>query len=192
MPGKTEPAESGFPQDLDRPLFYKRFAEVLDKIVDPMKKADNPHLSSKYATLEQHVDAIKAAIAGSKIGYTQFFDQQVDYGENAGGQVLVTRVFDTETGQYLDSRLDMTAILESSASKNVFQALGSGITYARRYALSAMFNIVAGDDDGSDGPSRKASGDRPARKAKDEATKAKNQDNETTGGASVDDDGGVL
>ena len=53
-----------------------------------------------------------------------------------------------------------TALLTPSESKNHMQDLGAAITYARRYALATMFNIIVNDDDAAS-----ATLDKPAPKS---------------------------
>jgi hypothetical protein len=60
----------------------------------------------------------------------------------SGAVVLATRLVH-ESGEWLES---YTPIL---AKDNTAQAQGSGITYARRYALAAMVGVYQTDDDGN-------------------------------------------
>lgn len=57
---------------------------------------------------------------------------------------LVTTVYHVETG---DSITGTVPLITAAESKNHMQDLGGAITYARRYALTSMFNIVTDDDD---------------------------------------------
>lgn len=90
---------------------------------------------------------------------------------------LVTTVTHVESGQFVISE---TPLITPDQSKNHMQDLGGAITYARRYALTSMFNIVTNDDDNSssttDKPVAKAAGPKPSDKqlnfARDLLTKA--------------------
>ena len=50
-----------------------------------------------------------------------------------------------ESGQWLASECRMP--YDNTGSKNTVQSMGSAITYARRYSLSALVGVVADDDD---------------------------------------------
>ncbi len=70
-----------------------------------------------------------------------------------GAHVLVTRLVHT-SGQYIDSE---TPIL---AKSNDPQGFGSAMTYARRYALSAIVGVASDDDDGEGAMRSPAQGSR--------------------------------
>ena len=62
---------------------------------------------------------------------------------------VYTRVIDTETEQILESFIDLPAT-------GTPQAMGSAITYYRRYTLQSLLSLMAEDDDG-----QKASAPQP-------------------------------
>lgn len=106
------------------------------ELVQPKKDAVNPFFKSKYATLDSVVSAIDAACEKSGLSYVQMTDY-ID-----GAFVLVTTILHS-TGETTES-LQGKYILPSTGKP---QDIGSAITYARRYALSAAFGIVADEDD---------------------------------------------
>jgi hypothetical protein len=61
---------------------------------------------------------------------------------------LVTRVIHVESGEWIESSIGLVL------GKQDMQALGSAITYARRYALVCMFGLIVADDDGASTVSR--------------------------------------
>lgn len=73
------------------------------------------------------------------LGFTQVFDHL----EN--GSSLVTHIFHIESGETLSSELKIPTNVVL-AKMNEFQVLGSGITYLRRYALSAILGLVTDKD----------------------------------------------
>jgi hypothetical protein len=58
-----------------------------------------------------------------------------------GNAVTVTTLLLHSSGEWISGELTMTA------AKNDPQSIGSAITYARRYSLSAMVSVAPGDDD---------------------------------------------
>lgn len=98
---------------------------------DIRKNSVNPHFKNRYADLASIIDACRKPLVDAGLTIVQLPD----------GDDLVTRVIH-KSGQWLASR---TALKFSKADA---QGYGSALTYARRYALSAMLNLAADDDDG--------------------------------------------
>ena len=61
---------------------------------------------------------------------------------NENGRLNITTMLAHSSGQYISSTLTMTV------TKLDPQAIGSAITYGRRYALAAMVGLAQEDDDG--------------------------------------------
>lgn len=87
-----------------------------------------------YATLDDIIAATKKALADNGLGVTQhaFCD---------GDVVSIETIMAHESGEYVSSTLTLTA--ESISP----QAIGSAITYARRYAQSSILNVASEEDD---------------------------------------------
>lgn len=111
---------------------YKALAQAKAKIKPFKKENDNPFFKTKYADLE----TIK---------------QAVDDALKECGLMIVTRVKPTsvvtslvhiESEQAIDSEFPLALNLDA-------QKRGSEITYARRYSLQALLDLVAEDDDGN-------------------------------------------
>jgi hypothetical protein len=111
------------------PELFKALAEF--QATRPTAKMDgvNPHFKSKYATLESVTDVARGA-AEFGLSVTQLV-----------GSDAVTTLLCHSSGEYVSTE---TRII---ASKDSAHGYGSGITYARRYALSAILGIAAGEDD---------------------------------------------
>lgn len=94
----------------------------------------------KYADLASCLAAVKKPLADNGLSVSQIVSQDKD-----GKQVLITLLMH-KSGQWLKS----TFALENVVMKqcNSLQQLGAGITYARRYALSAIVGLTQEDDDG--------------------------------------------
>lgn len=97
------------------------------------KNANNPYFKSEYATL----DAIQASIQ------QPLADAWLWYMQTVTSDWLVTTIFD-EDGNYLDSTYPLS--LHGKP-----QEIASGVTYAKRYALTAMLWLIVSweDDDGN-------------------------------------------
>lgn len=97
----------------------------------------NPHFKNRYADLAAVVDAIRRPLADNGLSYTQTTEIR------EGGFVLVTTLRHS-SGQWVASEYPLP-----SAAKP--QELGSALTYARRYSLSAIACIAADEDDDAEG-----------------------------------------
>lgn len=111
------------------------------------KSAKNPFFKSTYATLAQILDAIKQPLADNKLAFSQF----------PSGENQLTTILMHESGEYMMSTVDMKPAKEDP------QALGSAITYMRRYALGAVLGLnIDNDDDGNLASGRSLTGATPA------------------------------
>lgn len=112
------------------------------------KTANNPFYKSKYASLASILEAIQIPLAESGL----VFSQHPDKGE------LTTILIHTETGQYMMSSYDIHPV------KNDPQGIGSAITYAKRYALTAILglNVDEADTDGNEHKDEKSDWKFPA------------------------------
>lgn len=93
----------------------------------------------KYATFEDINDVAKPIM--SRYGFAVSFKVvETDRGVRVTGLLLHRSGHREET--------EMTFPSDTSGSKNAVQALGSSISYAKRYIMSAMLNITTrGEDD---------------------------------------------
>ncbi len=97
----------------------------------------NPHLRNKYASLAAVIDAIRKPLADNGLSYMQ--TQHI----RDGGFVLVTTLRHA-SGQWIASEYPLPMGVKP-------QELGSALTYARRYSLSAIACIAADEDDDAEG-----------------------------------------
>jgi len=100
------------------------------------KSGHNPHFKSRFTTLADAWAVVRPALTGLGLAVAQL---PVALGEQAG---VVTHVLH-ESGQWLRSTL-----LLPVGGKPTAQAVGSAITYARRYSLLAVCGVADDDDDG--------------------------------------------
>ena len=117
----------------------KELATALAKaqavLVGAVKDSINPHFKNRYADLASCWDACRKALTSNGIAVVQMpeKDERGYYVET-----LLTH----SSGEWIASKCYI------SLSKDDAQGLGSAITYARRYGLSAMVGICPEDDDG--------------------------------------------
>jgi len=118
-----------------------------------MKDASNPFFKSKYADLASVRDAVQGPFAKHGIAYVQSPSTQ-------GSVVSVITLLAHTSGQWMRGELSCTAKDDSP------QAVGSAITYLRRYALQSFAGVTPEDDDGEAAQGRKnGQAQQPARQA---------------------------
>lgn len=98
-----------------------------------IKNSQNPHFKSTFADLSSVWDAIRKPLSDNGLCVTQTTD----------GNTLLT-VIAHKSGEWIES---VTPIFNG---KNDAQGFGSGLSYARRYALAAIAGVAQDDDDGND------------------------------------------
>ena len=108
-----------------------------------VKGSANPFFKSSYADLTSVIKAIKEPCFKNGLSYVQLPHRD---GNSIG---VTTRLIHT-SGQWIEHEFTLPMV------KGDPQAAGSAITYARRYALQALFGIPAVDDDGESAMLRNA------------------------------------
>ena len=88
----------------------------------------------RYATLAQVLDTIRQPLADCGLAVTQAFDDLT----------LVTTLWHI-SGEMIESRMTIPSV--EARGMNSAQAMGSAISYARRYAILALLNLATEDDD---------------------------------------------
>ena len=115
----------------------KAMLAIMKQIKPIRKDGKNPYFKSGYATLNSVLQEImKAVHENGCICQTATYDTKVE-----GTIGIEVRLIHVESGEMLTSQLVMPM------SKSDPQAAGSAISYARRYALIAFFNLEQVDDD---------------------------------------------
>jgi hypothetical protein len=109
---------------------------ALAEIEGAEQSGENTHLKSKYATLEDVIDATRGVLAKHKLGLVQI------PGTIEDGKLNLETMILHESGEYIIGDFQMTV------GKGDPQSVGSALTYARRYAQKAGLNIPDLDDDG--------------------------------------------
>ena len=102
-----------------------------------VKGAVNPHFKSRYADLSAVLEAVLPAL-------------------NKHGLGLLYRVHDCDVGVRLEAVVIHTSgeelssgILHLPVAKNDSQAVGSALSYGKRYLATGLFSLQTADDDGN-------------------------------------------
>jgi len=107
------------------------------------KTAKNPFFKSDYANLDEVIQAVNQ---GAKYGLS--FSQSMDYEITEQGtiQFVRTNVYHKDCDNVLTAR----CIISVKGNKfDDSHAVGSAITYAKRYSLCAIYGLATADDDGN-------------------------------------------
>ena len=117
----------------DLSLALAEFHKLVGKI---KKEATNPFFKSKYASLPNILEAIETPLEKAGLVFSQF---------PSGVNGLSTILIHSKSGEWMEDTYIMPV-----AKQNDPQAVGSAITYARRYALASVLGLnVDEDDDGN-------------------------------------------
>ncbi|WP_053453661.1 ERF family protein [Exiguobacterium sp. BMC-KP] len=124
----------------------KALAAFQKDVTQPKKSAKNPHFKSTYVPLDNVVDSIAETAPKHGLSYIQ---TTVTENDKAGVQTLLMH----ESGEWIE----FEPLLLPIGQKATPQAVGSAITYARRYTLSSIFGIASETDDDANGANDNAS-----------------------------------
>ena len=110
---------------------YQKLHEAKLEIGKVAKNAKNPHFKNTYADLNALIEAVEPILLEKGLVLLQPIKE---------GKVF-TIITDINSATFVESYIDLTSGLTA-------QALGSQITYFRRYTLSSLMTLQAIDDDG--------------------------------------------
>ncbi len=124
------------------------------------KNGENPHFRSKYATLDEMWETVRKPIndAGLVVYCT--------IAPEAERWVLTTHLAEAKTGE------EVTCQFPVAVAGSTPQAIGSALTYARRYTLGALLQIVTGDGADDDGEAATTATQRPTHASPQQARPA--------------------
>jgi hypothetical protein len=123
------------------------------------KDATNPHYKSRYTPLDTVVEVVGPILNKHGLVWSTLPGR-----DEHGDPALTYRLSHAATGEALEGTMPLLL------SKQDAQGQGSAITYARRYSLCAVLNLVADDDD--DG-ARAAAGRQASGSAREPAASEK-------------------
>ena len=127
------------------------------------KNATNPHLKNKYANISAIYDAVREVLPKHGLCVVQTMLP------TDGTRAHVRTTLAHKSGQWFASECVMPLDRQGGA-----QGMGSAITYARRYSLSAILGVVADEDDDGNGAQGR---NNKAQIEKDRATAKANNPN---------------
>lgn len=151
-----------------------KFSPEIDKLIPALGKVSqqrltalknkaNPHLKSKYADLASVYEVAMPALDAA--GLVAVTTTNTDNPDQVG---VSMRVIHAASGQWVEG----TTLFKVPAPTP--QAVGSAITYGRRYLMLTMLNMVADDEIDDDGHAGTKEPKAPARR--EVPAKAKNDD----------------
>lgn len=115
-------------------------------------KQNSAYQGFRYASLGAHLDAIRNPLSANGISVVQ------PTAVAEAGRVHVTTMLLHTSGEWIASEITMPC-------GNTAQAVGSALTYARRYSLAALVGIVGEDDDDGNAATQAAAEAKPIKKA---------------------------
>jgi hypothetical protein len=101
---------------------------------DALKASENATFSSRYADLASVWEACRGPLAKHEIAVVQSPSTE-------GAKVSIDTLLIHRSGQWMRGSLSVTAVDDSP------QAVGSAVTYCRRYALQSFAGVAPSDDD---------------------------------------------
>ena len=116
---------------MEKGNIYKKLLECKKQIGTVAKNAKNPHFKNTYADINALIEAVEPILLENGLVLLQPIREGRQF----------TEIHDTETGEKVESYLDLNPSLPP-------QAQGSAITYFRRYTLQSLLSLKADDDDG--------------------------------------------
>jgi len=110
---------------------YTKLHQAKQSIGKVAKNAKNPHFKNTYADLNALIEAVEPILLESGLILLQPLVENKVY----------TKIVDVESGEHLESFMELPTLQNP-------QAMGSAITYFRRYTLQSLMSLQAVDDDG--------------------------------------------
>ena len=153
---------------------FKR-SEQIDQLAAALAKAkltygtvvrtkENTYTGSKYAELQDLMDAIQKPLAENGLSFIHFPIQVVD-AKKAGALTLLLH----SSGQFIGNELILPATGKATGGAEKFdaQTIGAAITYAKRYNVQGLGDVVGeSEDDGNEIADKSADSAVPVPKPK--------------------------
>lgn len=114
----------------------KALSKAQSELQSANKDSNNPFFKSKYADLAEVWNVSREPLANNGLAVVQI-------NEISEGKTCLSTILTHSSGQWIKGTLPLIL------TKNDMQGLGSAITYARRYGLSAILGVIQEDDDGN-------------------------------------------
>lgn len=140
---------------------FGKLAEALSKaqgqFLPASKSSFNPHFKSKYADLASVWEVIRGPLSDNGLAVVQ------TVGTTDSNDLQVSTILMHSSGEYVKDTCVFPVVQKTP------QGIGSAVTYARRYTLSALVGVAADVDDDGDAASK------PAAQAKTKPAPAKGE-----------------
>ncbi len=129
-----------------REAYHRDMCAAQSEMPTVIKSADNPHTRSKFARLEDLIQAIKPVY--TKYGFSLTFGTEPC---NIPEHIRIVAKIMHRDGHYeteaIDIPLDGAGARGGKSSMNATQATGSTYTYGQRYLTRMIFNLAIADED---------------------------------------------
>ena len=109
-------------------------AKAQGEITSAIEDKTNPHFKTSYASLNSVWEACREPLSKNGLAVVQIMTGSND-------QLILITTLAHSSGQWMKSVLPVTS------AKATPQALGSAITYMRRYSLAALVGVAPNEDD---------------------------------------------
>ncbi|WP_375659646.1 ERF family protein [Bartonella sp. MR30HLJHH] len=123
----------------ERQNFVRDLSAMQMEYKDIEQNAINTHTKSLYTTLNKYIDAIKEPLA------THHFALFSRIKDQSSNDITVEMTLKHISGNEIST--EGTFPFDATGSKNNIQAVGSTLTYARRYLLGMLLNVARKEDD---------------------------------------------
>lgn len=114
----------------------KAIAGVASQGITCIKNADNPYFNSKYADLKTVAEALKEPLKTAGLSY--YFAPH-EHADDAGARWMTCDLIVVDGKDAISFSFPF--------SQTDPQKIGSALTYAKRYLLTTVFNVIAEEDD---------------------------------------------
>lgn len=122
---------------------FKAVLDVRKSCGPVIKDQKNPFFKSNYASLNAVLNVLNKPLEENELALMQFPVE--------GG---IINYLMHSSGEWMKSRCKITSDMKKEVNA---QAMGSLISYARRYSLVSIFGLAQSDDDGNSASDKKAS-----------------------------------
>lgn len=109
----------------------------------PILIQNNSTSKYTYVDLGEIVKVITPLLRKHNLAYIQPLE----------GKCIKTILFHTETGERIESKVDVPIV--ELDYMNIYQSIGSAITYYRRYSISSLLNLISEKDMDAQGTQKK-------------------------------------
>lgn len=107
-----------------------------------LKKDTNPAYHAKYSGLATIIAATQTALAENGLVVMQM--TRSEFGTEDAKMITITTMLAHGSGQWISTDLTLPAMMRERFDS---QAVGSALTYGRRYGLQAILGVAADEDD---------------------------------------------